>query len=159
MIAVDEAAAKTLARVTSAAVAAAVLSPVLANWRTKPRDSFPLSHYPMFSARRGATGTVTYLLGIDADGTRRSLPHTLVGPGGLNQVRRQLGRCRLPKQALAICDAVAGRIVLQDRSRFATLLEVRLVTGEYAFDDFFAGRREPMAENVHAAVAIPWCTA
>ncbi len=37
------------------ALLGSVLVPIRQNWRAKPRDGFPLSYYPMFSAKRSGT--------------------------------------------------------------------------------------------------------
>ncbi len=57
----------------SAAVLGAVLWP-LTQYRRPLRervDGFPLSWYPMFSARRPRKAGVNYAVGVRADGTRR----------------------------------------------------------------------------------------
>lgn len=123
-----------------------VLWPVRQNWRTERRDGFPLSYYPMFSAQRRRSGTVVHLVGVDAAGAVRVLPHTLVGTGGLNQVRRQVAR-EVKEGRAAV---VAGRAVDGLRRQGTDLVEVRVVSGTYRYDDFFAGRRTPVREVVHA---------
>lgn len=135
----------------SLALIGAVLAPIVENWRRKPRDSFPLSHYPMFSKRRGQCERVTYLVGIDARGNRRPLPYHCAGPGGLNQVRRQIRKiARHGAAADALCAATAARRAARRDSEYADLVAIHLVTGKYRLRDFFAGREEPEWERVHA---------
>ncbi len=76
----------------SAAVLGAVLLPIRQNWREHKRDSFPLSYYPMFSTQRKERVDLLYVVGLTAAGERRLIPYSYAGTGGLNQVRRQLGR-------------------------------------------------------------------
>lgn len=142
---------KATALAAGGALLAAVLWPLRQNWRTERVDGFPLSYYPMFSAKRRRTGTVVHLLGLDADGRRHLLPHDLVGPGGLNQVRRQLAREAKLGRAQRVADRVAARAA---RCR-ADVVEVLVVSGTYRYDTFFAGDREPRREVVHARAAVP----
>lgn len=132
----------------------AVLAPVRQHWRATPGDGFPLSSYPMFTARRAATGTVTHLVGLDRAGQRRLLPSSVAGPGRLNQVRRQLWRAVRSGRAAEACRAVADRLAQHPGARFADVVEVRVVTGTYRLDDYFAGRTEPVAERVDAGCPV-----
>jgi len=52
---------KRVAFLSSLAMIGAVLWPVHQNWRARPQDSFPLSYYPMFRAKREAIETFHYL--------------------------------------------------------------------------------------------------
>src|SRR5262245_23160043 len=84
--------AKYCALFFSLAMTGAVLLPVHQNWRSTPHDSFPLSYYPMFSAKRSPVEIFHYIVGYDADDKRYIIPHTFAGAGGLNAVRRQINR-------------------------------------------------------------------
>ena len=141
---------KAIAATASGALLAIVLSPIRQSWRSRPKDGFPLSYYPMFTAKRKASGKVTHLVGVTAEGEARNLPHHLAGTGGLNQVRRQLARSARRGTADQVCAAVAAKVVASRERGLADLVEVRVVTGEYRFDDFFAGHRAPIAEDIHA---------
>lgn len=145
---------KAIAATASGALVAAVLSPIHQTWRSRPRDGFPLSYYPMFTAKRKASGQVTHLVGVTADGETRFLPHGLAGSGGLNQVRRQLARSARRGTADRVCAAVAAKVAASGERGLADLVEVRVVTCEYRFDDFHAGRRAPMTERIHARLAV-----
>lgn len=147
--------AKGLAGAAGALLLAAILRPVTENWRRRPRDAFPLSYYPMFSAKRTATGRVTHVIGIDAQGQRQMVSHRYAGSGGLNQVRRQLHRSVRAGRAEACAKAVAERVAASSSRRLRELVEVRIVTGEYRFDDYFAGDKAPVAEKVHARHPVP----
>ncbi len=113
------------------------------------RDGFPLSCYPMFTAKRRRTGTVVHLVGVRADGDRQVLPYPLAGTGGLNQVRRQITRAVRDGRSDTLLASVAGR---REAAGFS---EVRLVSGTYRYDAFFAGDRTPVREGVHAVCPVP----
>lgn len=136
------------------ALLTAVVAPARQHWRATPGDGFPLSSYPMFTAKRAATATVTYLIGFDRVGRRVVLPSSVAGPGGLNQVRRQLRREVVSGRAGQAGLAVADRLAAHPGPRFADVVEVQVVTGTYRFDDYFAGRTEPRRERVDAACPV-----
>ncbi len=52
------------------------------------------------------------------------------------------------------CRAVADRLIEHRRTPLAEVVKVRLVTGTYRFDDYFAGRTEPRRERVDAACPV-----
>ena len=62
---------KLWASLLSLALIGAVLSPIRQNWRPKPHDSFPLSYFPMFSARRKAVESFYYLVARDENGSAK----------------------------------------------------------------------------------------
>jgi hypothetical protein len=117
---------RTGAAVFSAAVLAAVLSPLLQYRRPLASrvDDFPLSWYPMFSAKRRRRAWVTHAVGVTADG-RRSLPLGALGPGGLNQVRRQLYRVAVREaRPEAFASALAVRVARRRDCADVTRVEV-----------------------------------
>lgn len=143
-----------LAAATSLALLGAVLAPVAQNWRAQPRDSFPLSYYPMFSMRRRPTLEVTHLVGFDAHGRRVALPYKLTGSCGLNQTRKQLQRRVNRGEGEAVCRAVANRLAARGDQRYAAVVRVGVVTGRYRLDDYFSGPCEPQREVVHACAPV-----
>ncbi|MBA2566904.1 MAG: hypothetical protein H0V08_03820 [Thermoleophilaceae bacterium] len=143
-----------LAAAFSAAVLALVLSPIRQNWREHKRDGFPLSYYPMFSARRGEQVTLVYLLGLTGDGGRRLIPYSYAGTGGLNQVRRQLGRLIRCGSADLACEAVARRLAARSDGPFADVVTVKVVRGRFLLPAYFAGEKEPVSERVHATRGV-----
>src|SRR5213080_1334672 len=48
----------------------ATVAPVAQNWRPHPKDDFPFSYYPMFSEKRGEIYAVSYMVGLDGQGSR-----------------------------------------------------------------------------------------
>src|SRR5262245_12792789 len=98
---------KRLAVLASMAMIGAVLWPIQENWRKDPRDSFPLSYYPMFSAKRKPIESFNYLVGHDAKGKRYLIRHSFAGHGGLNAVRRQINKKVREDRAEDIAQMVA----------------------------------------------------
>lgn len=139
----------------SLVVIALVMLPVLQNWRERPKDSFPLSYYPMFTASRGEGTRITYLLGVDANGQQHPLHYNFVGKGGLNQVRRQINRMKDEGRADKLCEEVAKKVARRKSKRYRDMVEVRVVTGQFNFNDYFvAGKKQPLKVRVHAACRI-----
>ena len=149
---------RKLAAVWSVSLLAAVLLPVVQNWREKPRDSFPLSHYPMFSQERGETYRMHHAVGITTDGERVPISYRRIGTGGFNAVRRQLRRmARSDDAALlqAYTVAIAERVAASNRSAERDLVEVRIVRATYEIGPYFLERRrDPVREVVLSRAAV-----
>lgn len=143
---------RRFAAALSVAMVAAVVVPVRQNWRRRPSDGFPLSYYPMFSARRRATARVIHLIGADAAGRRTPLPHQCAGHGGFNQVRRQIGRACGRGDALELCELVSDEV--RCRAAFAAVVSVQVVESTYRLDDYFLRREALVGERVLAAAAV-----
>jgi hypothetical protein len=105
---------KYRAALASLVLIGAVLWPIHENWRKNPRDNFPLSYYPMFSARRDAVETFYYVLGRDAEGARYQIPAKMIGTGGGNQVRRQLRKIMNEGRAPELAQSVARKLARND---------------------------------------------
>jgi hypothetical protein len=146
---------KWLAGLLGVVLVGAVLSPIAENWRREPEDGFPLSYYPMFTAERGETSSVTHLVGVDGRGNQAPLPYTFAGTGGLNQVRRQISRIVSRGGADTLCRTVASRVARADRPPFDELVTVRIVTATHDLDDYFTGRNKgAVAERVRAECRV-----
>lgn len=118
----------------------AVAAPVLRHRRPGAADDFPLSHYPMFSAKRRRHGRVVHVVVDDADGSH-PLGYRRLGTGGFNQVRRQLTRrAATPEGAARLASEVLARL---EPTRRTPIDRVRVVRSTFEFDRFFAGDREP----------------
>ncbi len=130
----------------------AVVWPVHSNWVRKPQDSFPLSHYPMFSHDRQGKADMTYLIGVAADGKRQYLPYTLVGTGGMNQVRKTIAK-RAKKDPAALCQKVA-KALARESALASTIQTVKVVRSEFGFDRFFAGDQTPTRSTVLCSCAV-----
>jgi len=139
--------------VLSLAILAAVVAPIAENWKATPRDDFPLSYYPMFTADKADRQRVTYLVAYAADGGRYLLPYRYAGQGGLNQVRRQMNKLLEQGQAARLCRTVASRVVRFDDVP-VEVARVEIVTGIFLMTHFFAGDRTPVSESVRAGCAV-----
>lgn len=145
---------QVLALASSALLLAAVLWPVRQNWSSRRRDDFPLSYYPMFSARRRAHGSVIHPVGVTRDGARLNLPYQLCGTGGFNQVRRQVARHVADGRAQALADWLAERVARSTDPALAQVDQVDVVTGRFRYDAYFRGDRLPVGETVHATAPV-----
>lgn len=145
---------KWLAGGASALTLVAVLRPILQNWREGPKDSFPLSYYPMFTAKRSGSFRVTYLIGVDPAGGRHQIPYTYAGTGGLNQVRRQINRAVREGRSEALCELVAASVARQEEATLAYVVRVHLVIGKYRLADYFAGETRPVSEHILASSEV-----
>ena len=145
---------KLRATYLSLAIVGLVLWPLRQNWSAKPRDSFPLSYYPMFSVKRQATETFYYMLGRDAEGARYLIPYTFAGPGGLNSVRRQIRRIVEEGRAADLARSVAKRVSRRDALPWSKVVTVAVVRGRYVVDDYFHGRKDPVSEQIKASCAV-----
>lgn len=116
---------------------AALLWPIRENFREKPRDNFPLSYFPMFSQKRGATYEVYYILGYDAQGEKRYLSHKLAGKGGLNQVRRQLRKYDKKGEGPELARRVAKKIAKSSDESLKDIVSVSFAKGKFNFDQYF----------------------
>jgi len=128
--------------------------PIRENWRSEPRDGFPLSYYPMFSLKRSAKTRLTYMVGIDAEGGSHRIPYRHIGPGGLNQVRRQLPRAVLAGRGEEVCRAVAERLRARPTAVPADLVELRIVTGKFRLADYFSGEKRPASERIRCSLVL-----
>lgn len=150
----SEAQARTVAVAASALLLAAVVWPVRQNWASSPRDDFPLSYYPMFSARRRKHGKVVHPVGVTGDGIRLDLPFQLCGTGGFNQVRRQVVRLVADGRAQTLADRLAKRVARSSDPALRKVVRVEVVTGRYLYDAYFRGHRSPVDEKHHATATV-----
>lgn len=144
------------AAVVCATVVAAVLSPLWQYRRPRPErvDGFPLSWYPMFSARRRRRAWVTYAVGVCADGERRYLPSGALGPGGINQVRRQLHRVAVRENRPDdYATALARRVA--PREDCAQLVRVEILRTRMDLDTCLLTRTLQGEEQVLATAPVP----
>jgi hypothetical protein len=131
-----------------------VLSPITQNWNRKPKDNFPLSYYPMFSAVRGETYTSPAMVGWTAAGERRVVPYTFAGSGGLNEVRRQLRSRIQDRKAEQLCRKVAKRVARSARPDMAGVERLQVVMATHNLDAYFHGDKRAVKEKVYAACPV-----
>ena len=118
-------------------VLALVLFPIKENWVADPKDSFPLSYYPMFSKKRDSTYGVYQVVGYDTTGTRVEIPYKLVGTGGFNQVRRQIKKAREKGRTVPFLKKAAAQIKKKDKALYQGLIRLELVKGYYHLENYF----------------------
>jgi hypothetical protein len=145
---------KRLAALASVAMIGAVLWPIQENWRKDPHDSFPLSYYPMFSAKRRPIESFNYLVGHDTKGKRCLIRHSFAGHGGLNAVRRQINKKVRQNRADEVAQMVAKRLADREDGKWSRIVKVDVVTGRYAVDDYFHGRKKPVSEKIKATCPV-----
>ena len=101
--------------------------------RRERTDGFPLSYYPMFSTRRGETKRIKYVIAVRQDGSRGYVHYRHLGPGGLNQVRRQLGRVydedRVPGWTVALAERLATKDAMRD------VVRIEVIEGVFDLDN------------------------
>jgi hypothetical protein len=139
---------KPFAALLSLAMVGAVLWPLHQNWRREPKDSFPLSYYPMFSTKRDPIETFHYIVARDQEGHRHYVPYNFVGVGGLNSVRRQLRRIVNEGRAPELAQSVARRVSRQAKEPWTTIASISVCKGTYSVEDFYHGKKEPVTEQV-----------
>lgn len=133
---------RLLAATATAALLTAVAAPVRRLGRRDARDSFPFSHYPMFSATRKDHCWVTHLLGERSDGTITPLHYSYLGTGGLNAVRRQVRRRVKDGEGQQIADRAAERLARRNRREDRTVARLHVVRGRYLVESFMRGAPE-----------------
>lgn len=136
----DTATTRLLAGVLAGALLTAIALPVRRLGREEVRDSFPFSHYPMFSTKRKPHYWVTHLLGIEADGSARPLHYSYLGTGGLNAVRRQVRRRVEDGDGPLLAERAAVLLATRDRPSDRGVIRVHVVRGRYLVDPFMRGR-------------------
>ena len=138
------------ASVCSVVLLVTLLAPVGENWADKPTDGFPLSYYPMFTKRRGATTKIHHAVAVLASGDTIDIPARYAGPGGMNTNRRQMRKAVRKGRAEALAHKIARRF--QRRGKDLGAMRIQVVTSEYAVQDYFRGRTAPVSRVVHADI-------
>ena len=120
------------------------------------RDSFPISSYPMFSARL-VTPTVKlqYAVGTAADGTRHHLAPELVANDEVLQARAVLARAVAggSKATRALCEHIASRVATAG-GEVDRIIEVRIVTGTHDSVEYLTGRDRVGKERLHGRCPV-----
>lgn len=136
---------KFIAATLAAGLLLLILWPVRLNWVKKPKDNFPLSHYPMFSHLRGGQATITYLLGVEQSQRRVYLSYEMAGTGGMNQVRKVI-RKQAERNPEKFCQQVAKRVA--QAAAYRAVEKVKILKSEFVFDKFFNGESTPQKSEV-----------
>ncbi|MAC29202.1 MAG: hypothetical protein CMH59_22415 [Myxococcales bacterium] len=135
----------------SALVLALLFSPVLGH---PDVDSFPLSHYPMFSHERPRDFTLTQALGVHADGRRRALPPMVsAGNREVLQSMMTIHHGVHGGNATAYCHEVAARVAAS--ADHADVEAVELATSTWDVVAYFETGPEPLERHVHVRCGVP----
>lgn len=107
--------------VFSLALLAAALWPAL---RDPPRDSFPLSNFPMFSSVRDKPW-IHVVVGFDAAGEEHKIPPTMVANIEVMQAAQTIRIAVKRKQTKQLCRQVAERVRDEPKLDHIVRLEVQ----------------------------------
>ena len=153
---------KTWAVLFSVGLSVAVLQPIRRHLPIDGAgavaDSFPLSHFSMFSRARPALEPGTYVIALEGDGTRHFVRYTHWATGGWNQGRAQVHRYKKGKAGgpEALCALVAASLGERTSGWQAAATEVRMVWGEYDPERWFTeDDKLPVNERTLAACPVP----
>ncbi len=136
--------------VVSVGLLVAVLWPIL---RDPPRDGFPLSSYPMFSAdRRSADAEIGHVVGYSREGRHRPLPPALLGSEEIMQAHQTVRVAIRRGYARDLCQRAAARVRADPDHADLERLEVR--TDHYDALAYFAGDTKPRSTRVHARCSV-----
>jgi hypothetical protein len=129
-------------------LAAAVASPALRS----SKDSYPLSTYPMFAAKR-SNPRLYVAEGVTADGSRARLAPALLGTDEVMQaavlVRRAVQASE--QRAQQLCEDIAERV---RRDGLASVRFIELTSAEYEPVAYFVSRAEPQNRVLHGRCPV-----
>ncbi len=147
---------RVYASTLSLLVTLAVLSPLL---RDPPRDSFPLSNYPMFSSGRAdPTLVLTQALGVQSDGRSFPLP-PIISTGShevlqsMQTLHREVRRGRSRRDTF--CREVAQRVAAADDPSLRDTHHVELVHSRFDALAYFETGTEPLQRRRLARCEVP----
>lgn len=149
-------AGKVLATLFSVLVIGAMLSAVLQNWQARPRDSFPLSYFPMFSYEFDELQTEHYLIGRDALGNRHAIHYNNIAPGGsVVRIRRETVRAMVKRgQSKQLCQDASQRIAERNPRSLRSVVSLEVMTGTFSLSEYLQGNKTPASEKVQATCSI-----
>lgn len=128
----------------------AVLWPIL---RDPPRDGFPLSNYPMFSAdRRSADAEIGHVVGFSREGRHRPVKPAMVGSEEIMQAYQTVRMAIRRGDAADLCRRAAERARADPDHADLERLEVR--TDHYDSLAYFAGDTKPRRTQIHARCPV-----
>jgi len=128
----------------------ALLFPIL---RDPPRDGFPLSNYPMFSAdRRTADAEIGHVVGFSREGRHRPLTPAMVGSEEIMQAYQTVRLAIRRGDADELCRRAAERVRTDPDHADLERLEVR--TDRYDALAYFDGDTKPRGTKVHARCPV-----
>src|SRR5205823_14357952 len=81
-------------------------------------------------------------------------PFRFAGSGGHNQTRRQIDRLVREGKAAMLCQEIADKVGSDAGPVYTHVVTVRVVTGEFRFDDYFSGNKTPEKERIRATCQV-----
>jgi hypothetical protein len=123
--------------------------------QTPPRDSFPLSTFPMFARARPPVVDIDHLVAVGNAGQRRIVPPQLVVRGEVLQSKALIDATvrRGRRASLELCRAVAAR--LAEDPGWSNVVRLELRRDRFDVLAYFAGERTPLQQRVHARCRVP----
>lgn len=139
----------------SVAMVTAVAWP--ATWNP-PRDSFPLSSYPMFArdVSEAKQALLVRAVGIDAKGRALVMPPDIVANGEVMQAFATLRQAveRGPVATQALCEQLAKRITAQQAPPWQAISSIEIGTYRYDPIDYFVHQALPQRMAVHGSCHV-----
>ncbi len=141
-----------LAYAISIALVGAVLSPMIGE---VPKDSFPLSTFPMFSHKRPATVEIDHVVAIDDNHDVHVVPPQLVAGSEVLQTKAAIAHAvNRGKQARRkLCRDVAARLAQDDDYRRIKRVEVR--RDRFNVARYFSESKKPLHTQVFVRCSLP----
>lgn len=120
-------------------------------FRDPPRDSYPLSNYPMFAQPLEATNSADAVIGLTADGERRTLsPQRIAETDEVIQAVGFVYNELAAGRADRLCADVAQRVADAGPSQVVT---VQVITERQDAVAYFQGVRDPEI-TLHASCEV-----
>ncbi|NLE47344.1 MAG: hypothetical protein GX614_02960 [Sandaracinaceae bacterium] len=128
----------------------AMVSPL---FKDPPRDSFPLSDYPMFSSVREAA-FLQIAVGVDGDGTEHRLPPFIIANREVMQAAQTLRRAVRQNRSYELCREIAGRVA--SSRAHAALERIRIESRLFDPARYFSepDGSEPIERRRHAECRV-----
>jgi len=146
---------KLAAALFSIALIGAMLSAVVKNWEERPRDSFPLSYFPMFTADLEDLHTEQYVVGVDARGRRYAVHYNNVAPGGsLPRVRGETRAMVRRGQAEQLCQSASSRLAERNTRSLRSVVRLEIMTGTFSLSEYLNGNKQPLSETLLASCPV-----
>lgn len=136
----------------AAVMLGSLLAPLL---RVPPRDSFPLSTYPMFSyAHQGQTLSLELAVAVLADGSRVAVPPRLIGTEEVMLARKLVRHAVARNQATSFCQSIAARLRAAPDPRLGVVKAIEVRTERFDVFDYFL---KPASERAHDGTVHASC--
>jgi hypothetical protein len=146
---------KLAAAAFSIALIGTMLSAVVQNFQARPRDSFPFSYFPMFTANIANLQTENYVVGRDAGGRRYPVHYNNIAPGGsLPRVRKATRDMVSRGQSAQLCQMASARIAERNPRALSSVVSLEVMTGTYNLSEYLRGNKKPKSETVLATCAV-----